>query len=165
MLLLKADDEVNVGESSLLELSHVEEVFDLSKYLAFGDLLHYALHFEIEHPRNDVGSLSGALAIEEVFLYLGPVGVARDCDEQIRFSQVCHDAHGIHVKPPIKFFRVVEVDWHYISLPCIGGIGFIEDLFGLPFKFMVVHSYEVEIVVFNHDPDVAEELLEKSATP
>ena len=95
---VKRDQEVKVGQASLLELYDPDIGSALSKDAIFVDLLDEPLHLQIKDSRYQVRAIRRGLARVEIVFDLPPLGVASEGDEEVRLATLGNDRHGIVVK-------------------------------------------------------------------
>ncbi len=85
-----------VAGTSLLEFDDVDDVVDFAKRTGAAlDPREHLVEAEVEHARNEVRPIRGALAGAKVLPNLLPVRVARGGQEVGRAPAVAHDGEGI----------------------------------------------------------------------
>ena len=78
----KEDNEVHVGEASLLKLNGVDTP-NTHTQQTIVNLMEERVHLQLEHPGNQVTPVRRSLAREELPCDLRPVGVGSGSDEEV----------------------------------------------------------------------------------
>src|SRR5882762_5010029 len=94
---LEEDEEMHMGQATLLELNCVDPPRKLSKKSTF-DLLQQGLHLLVEDASNNVRMVCSSLAcpiikLQESFLDFRPIGICCHGQEDVRLAPIVTDCH------------------------------------------------------------------------
>jgi len=175
---LEEDEEMHMGQATLLELDGVDIPRKLSKK-STSDVIQQGFHLLVEDASNNVRTVCSSLAcpilkLQEGFLDFRPVGIGCHGQEDVRLAPIATDCHGIleeliHVTCAALMVGgendaltlLPKIHWSPIL---VAMKSIVEALIQISTYLLLMSPDPVQIALLNRCPGIHQILLKELAT-